>query len=178
MCAAEEHNDIPLRRSEKATLNALNKSAAAADRDRPGQTFFVRESRETRKVKQRIVEPWEKLFILVRLFIAAFHLGSSSIAATALRHRGGSVSIAQASMRCCEKRDLVFGSPSACSLSGLHGVRLGTREWFQINNCLSSAGDFDKTIEYSMRQDAAKVISNGLRIGQGMIRCAHRPGHG
>jgi hypothetical protein len=65
VCSAAENSDVPLRRTEKNVLNRLNKAAASVDGERPGQSFLVRESRETKKIKQRISLPWEKLFILV-----------------------------------------------------------------------------------------------------------------
>lgn len=41
----------------------------------------------------------------------------------------------------------------------------------QVNDCLAGAGEFDKSVDYSMRQDAAKVLQNGRRIAQCMIKC-------
>jgi hypothetical protein len=40
----------------------------------------------------------------------------------------------------------------------------------QVNNFLSSAGDFDKSVEYSMRQEAHRVMTAGRRIAQCMAR--------
>jgi hypothetical protein len=42
----------------------------------------------------------------------------------------------------------------------------------QVNNFLSNGGDFDKIIEYSMRQDAQRVMTAGRRIAQCMARYA------
>ena len=47
----------------------------------------------------------------------------------------------------------------------------------QVNDCLANAGDFDKAIDYSMRQDAAKVLQNGKRIAQCMARCDYAFAH-
>ena len=66
ICMAAENGDVPLRRTEKRTLNDLNKKAFVLEAEKPGSTFAVHESRESRKLKQRVQEPWEKSFILVQ----------------------------------------------------------------------------------------------------------------
>jgi hypothetical protein len=43
----------------------------------------------------------------------------------------------------------------------------------KVNNYLSSAGDFDKSVDYSMRQDAQRVITSGRRIALCMARYVH-----
>ena len=65
VCAAAENADVPLRRSEKKTLNELNKKAFSMETEAAGSSFAVYEDRDKRKVKQRVQEPWEKSFILV-----------------------------------------------------------------------------------------------------------------
>jgi hypothetical protein len=70
ICCASENSDLCLRRSEKKALNELNRQAADQERERPGSSFMVRECRDSSKMKQRVSEPWEKSFILVR---AALH---------------------------------------------------------------------------------------------------------
>lgn len=40
----------------------------------------------------------------------------------------------------------------------------------QVNHCLMSGGDFAPSVDFSMRQDANKVIQSGKRIVQCMIR--------
>eukprot|EP00892_Ulva_mutabilis_P002995 jgi/Ulvmu1/12697/UM095_0001.1 len=39
-----------------------------------------------------------------------------------------------------------------------------------VNNCLTSGGDFAASVDFSMRQDAVRVMQNGKRIVQCMIR--------
>jgi hypothetical protein len=80
VCSAAENADIPLRRSEKKVLNILNKKAFDRETDCPGSTFAVHEGRESKKIKQRIQEPWEKSFILVRESIASSNEVCHSIA--------------------------------------------------------------------------------------------------
>ena len=48
-----------------------------------------------------------------------------------------------------------------------------SRVWWraQVANCLETAGDFDRAVDYSMRQEAKRVVDNGRRIAQCMLRC-------
>jgi hypothetical protein len=62
---AAENSNVPLRRSERKTLNTINKSAHSRERDNTGSTFSVRDSADSRRLKLRISMPWEKSFILV-----------------------------------------------------------------------------------------------------------------
>ena len=42
----------------------------------------------------------------------------------------------------------------------------------QINECLASAGDYDKSVDYSMKQETARALQAGRRIAQCMVKCA------
>lgn len=71
VCKAAENADVVLRRSEKKVLNAINKAAHKAEGERPGAALAVRESGESKKLKPRISEAWEKSFVLVRFDMSA-----------------------------------------------------------------------------------------------------------
>jgi hypothetical protein len=66
VCCAAENAEVPLRRSEKRPLVALNKAAAARGAERQGSSYAVTEERGSKKLISKVAEPWEKLFILVR----------------------------------------------------------------------------------------------------------------
>lgn len=76
VCSASENADIPLRRSEKKVLNDLNAQAHAQERSDPGSTFAVLEGVDSDKKKQRLSEPWEKCFVLVRFHACHLHARS------------------------------------------------------------------------------------------------------
>jgi hypothetical protein len=83
VCAAksQEFANIVLRRSEKKTLNAINH---ALERVR----FFVPSAARPQKPKERIQEPAEKIFILVRSPVHERHVAwesSAVLRARALR---------------------------------------------------------------------------------------------
>lgn len=66
VCKAAENADVMLRRTEKKVLNDLNQAAAAQESNVPGSSYMVREAGDSVKRKQRLSEPWEKSFVLVR----------------------------------------------------------------------------------------------------------------
>jgi hypothetical protein len=55
-------------------------------------------------------------------------------------------------------------------MSFITAWRLLILHHLQVNECLSNAGDYDKTVDYSMRQDTSRVMQNGRRIARCMIR--------
>lgn len=68
VCRAPENADVMLRRSEKKVLNDMNQVAADQESNVPGSSYMVREASDGVKRKQRLSEPWEKSFVLVRSF--------------------------------------------------------------------------------------------------------------
>ena len=75
VCAAAENADVPLRRSEKKILNALNsKAARRAEEHGASSSYAVMAERGGRKLRDRVQEPWEKLFILVRTTFVPSHI--------------------------------------------------------------------------------------------------------
>ena len=148
VCAAksQEFANIVLRRSEKKTLNAINH---ALERVR----FFVPSAARPQKPKERIQEPAEKIFILVRSPAQEWHVAWLGSALLSARTLGCLLFTQQAStLRLIRRRSLRM----------------------QVNEALSD--NPSDSLDYSMRQEVDRVLKAGARIAACMCKCARAAG--
>lgn len=152
LCAAksQEFANIVLRRSEKKALNAINH---ALERVR----FFVPSAARPQKPKERIQEPAEKIFILVR---------SPAWCRTTWRHVAwGSSTLLRARALVC-----LLSRRQASALQIIYRSPLRV----QVNEALSD--NPSDSLDYSMRQEVDRVLKAGARIAACMCKCARAAG--